>query len=213
MPSPARPHDILVFWFGQRPYTRESVQQHARYWFGSPAAPELIPQTDELIRQRFFDTMRAAESGELAHWDSSPRRRLALIVLLDQFSLHFYRDTARAYAQDHLALSLSVSGMLYGADCALDPLERIFFYMPLQHAESLDVQDESVAAFRRLLEEAPQELHELFEQAHGHAVQHREVIARFGRFPYRNAALGRDSTPEESQWLAEGSVGARPLSF
>jgi len=204
MSPPARAQDVLLFWFGPRPYTPASVHQHTRLWFGAPSAPELIPQTDELIRNRFEELMRAAESGELAAWDSSPRRRLALIVLLDQFSRHFYRGTPRAFAQDHTALQLSVSGMLYGADAALDPLERIFFYMPLQHAESLDVQDESVAAFRRLLEEAPSELRETFEEALASASKHREVIARFGRFPHRNAILDRPSTPEESRWLKEG---------
>jgi uncharacterized protein (DUF924 family) len=199
MPPVTRAQDVLLFWFGPRPYTAASVQQHSRLWFG---APEVVPQTDELIRERFGGTMLAAENGELAGWDSSPRRRLALIVLLDQFSRHFYRGTKRAFAQDHQALSLSVSGMLYGADAALDPLERIFFYMPLQHAESLDVQDESVAAFRRLIDEAPSELHATFEEALTAAVHHRDIIARFGRFPLRNAVLNRSSTPEESEWLA-----------
>jgi uncharacterized protein (DUF924 family) len=204
MPA-ARAHDVLLFWFGPRPYTAASVQQHSRLWFGAHGAPEVIPQADELIRQRFEDTMRCAESGELGSWDSSPRRRLALIVLLDQFSRHFYRDSAQAYAQDHQALRLSLSGMLYGADAALDPIERIFFYMPLQHAESLDVQEESVAAFRRLLEEAPSELHTTFKEALSAAIEHRNTIARFGRFPHRNAVLGRTSTPDESDWLAESS--------
>jgi uncharacterized protein (DUF924 family) len=135
-------------------------------------------------------------------WSSSPRRRLALILLLDQFSRHVYRDDPRSYAQDHEALSLSVSGMLYGADAALDPVERIFFYVPLQHAESLDVQDESVAAFRRLLAEAPAELRATFEQGLKAAIEHREVIARFGRFPHRNALLRRENTREEADWLA-----------
>ena len=207
MPT-ARAQDVLLFWFGPRPYTEVSVRHHSRLWFGAHAAPELIPQFDELIRERFKETMRAAEAGLLAGWESSPRRRLALIVLLDQFSRHFYRGTAQAYAQDHQALSLSVSGMLYGADAALDPLERIFFYMPLQHAESLDVQDESVAAFRRLLEEAPAELQITFREALADAIEHRDIIARFGRFPGRNAALERKSSAEEAAWLAEGSGGA-----
>lgn len=202
-----RAQDVLHFWFGPRPYTAASVRQHARTWFGAPAAPELLPQVDELIRERFGDTMRAAENGELAGWESSPRRRLALIVLLDQFSRHCYRGTAQAYAQDHAALSLSVSGLLYGADAALDPLERIFFYMPLQHAEALDVQEESVAAFRRLLEEAPGDLQSTFQEGLAAAVEHRDIIARFGRFPHRNRVLVRESTPEEADWLASG--GAR----
>jgi uncharacterized protein (DUF924 family) len=202
MSSPVRPQQVLVFWFGPRPYTAASVQQHTRLWFGASVGPELTAQTDELIRQRFADTILAAERGELDSWNSSPRRRLALIVVLDQFSRHFYRDTAKAYAQDHAALSLSVSGMLYGADSALDPLERIFFYMPLQHAESLDIQDESVAAFRRLLDEAPAELRMTFHEAYSAATRHREIIAQFGRFPHRNAVLGRASSDEESYWLS-----------
>jgi len=204
MASVARAQDVLLFWFGPRPYHQASVQHHSRLWFGAPMAPELIPQTDELIRERFRDTMQAAESGQLSSWDSSPRRRLALIVLLDQFSRHCYRGTARAYAQDHAALSLSLSGMLYGADAALDPVERIFFYMPLQHAESLDVQEESVAAFRRLLDEAPLELRATFEEALRSAIQHRDVVARFGRFPHRNAVLERASTADETEWLDQG---------
>jgi uncharacterized protein (DUF924 family) len=207
MPA-ARAQDVLLFWFGPRPYTSVSVRQHSRLWFGAHAAPELVPQVDELVRDRFGETMHAAENGELAGWESSPRRRLALIVLLDQFSRHFYRGTAQAYANDHEALSLSLSGMLYGADGALDPLERIFFYMPLQHAESLDVQDESVAAFRRLLDEAPGDLQSTFRDALSDAVEHRDVIARFGRFPGRNAALERKSSAEEAEWLAAGSGGA-----
>lgn len=197
-----RAQDILLYWFGPRPYTAVSVQQHSRLWFGAHAAPEVLPQADELIRERFRDPMRAAETGQLAAWDSGPRRRLALIVLLDQFSRHFYRGTARAYANDHQALSLSVSGMMVGADAALDPLERIFFYMPLQHAEALDVQEESVAAFRRLRDEAPAELRATFDAALQAAVEHRDTIARFGRFPYRNAVLGRVNTSEEADWLA-----------
>jgi uncharacterized protein (DUF924 family) len=204
MSAAARPQDVLLFWFGPRPYTAASVQQHTRLWFSASVGAELVPQADELVRQRFEDTMLAAESGQLNGWDSSPRRRLALIVVLDQFSRHIYRESDRAYAQDHAALSLSVSGMLYGADGALDPLERIFFYMPLQHAESLEIQDESVAAFRRLLDEAPAELRLTFHESYNAAVRHREIITQFGRFPQRNAALGRSNSDEETYWLANG---------
>jgi uncharacterized protein (DUF924 family) len=195
--------DLLLFWFGPRPYTAAQVQQHSRLWFGEPGAPELTPQTDELIRERYTELTQAAEQGRLAAWESSPRRRLALILLFDQFSRNIYRGSERAYAQDLEALSLTVSGMQIGADATLDPLERLFFYMPLMHAESLDVQEESVAAFRRLLEESPADLHRIFQASLDSAIEHRDIIARFARFPHRNEALGRESTPEEVAWLAD----------
>jgi len=193
--------DILFFWFGPRPYTAARVLQHSRIWFGEPDAPELTPQTDELIRERYGELALAAEQGRLAAWESSPRRRLALILLLDQFSRCIYRGSAHAFEQDLQALSLTVSGMQIGADATLDPVERLFFYMPLLHAESLDVQEESAAAFRRLVEESPAELRRTFQQSLDSAIQHRDIIEKFGRFPHRNLVLGRDSTPQELEWL------------
>ena len=210
MTPPPSALDILFFWFGPRPYTAARVQQHSRIWFGEPDAPELIPQTDELIRERYGELTLAAARGALSAWESSPRRRLALIVLLDQFSRNIYRGSARAYAQDLQALSLTVSGMQLGADATLDPVERLFFYMPLMHAESLDVQEESVAAFRRLVEEAPAELRRTFESNLQYAIQHRGIIARFGRFPLRNRVLGRESTPDEVEWLANEAKEIAP---
>jgi uncharacterized protein (DUF924 family) len=193
--------DILNFWFGPRPYSLSQVQQHVRLWFGEPGAPELTPQTDELVRERFGELIRAAASGALSAWESGPRRRLALILLLDQFPRNIFRGTARAFAQDRHALSLTLSGMQFGADATLDPVERIFFYMPLTHAEDLDVQEEGVAAFRRLRTEAPAELLEVFDSSLAAAIEHRDIIARFGRFPHRNRSLGRQSTAQEASWL------------
>src|SRR5579862_4108986 len=193
--------EVLNFWFGPRPYTFKQVQQHSRLWFGEPDAPELTPQTDELVKERFGALVREAALGQLSTWEAGPRRRLALILLLDQFSRNIYRGTARAFAQDHQALSLTLSGMQIGADATLDPVERLFFYMPLMHAEDREVQDEGIAASRRLREEAPPELHSIFDANLKAAVEHRDIIARFGRFPHRNRALGRESTADEVQWL------------
>jgi uncharacterized protein (DUF924 family) len=204
MTAVARAQDILLYWFGPRPYTAASLAPHVRLWFGVNNSPEVLPQVDELIRDRFAASLHAAEDGRLAAWDSSPKRRLALIVLLDQFSRHVYRGTREAYGNDHAALSLAISGLLVGADAALDPVERTFFYMPLQHAEALDVQEESVAAFRRLHAEAPAELQAIFDSALEAAIRHRDTIARFGRFPRRNDVLGRENTVEEAEWLANG---------
>jgi uncharacterized protein (DUF924 family) len=202
MATQRRAHEVLEFWFGQRPYSMAQVQQRARLWFGDPGHPELLPQTDETITQRFGALAADAAAGRLAAWESSPRRRLALILLLDQFPRNIHRGTPAAYAQDRTALSLTVAGMQLGAEAALDPVERVFFYMPLQHAESREIQEESVAAFHRLAAEAPEELRPYFNEVHRHAQEHRAWIERFGRFPLRNAHLGRISTREEDQWLA-----------
>jgi uncharacterized protein (DUF924 family) len=193
---------VLAFWFGPKPHTAAQVAQRSQIWFSDPSAPELTAHTDEIITERFGGLLEVAERGGLKEWESSPRRRLALIVVLDQFSRNIHRGTAAAFAQDHRALSLAVSGMQIGADGALEPLERLFFYLPLVHAESLDVQEEAVAAVRRLIDEAPDPQRSLFERAHEAATQHRDLIARFGRFPHRNRILGRVTSAAESEWLA-----------
>jgi uncharacterized protein (DUF924 family) len=208
-PRLPRAQEVLLFWFGPKPHSTAQVAQRMRMWFGDASAPELKPQTDELIGERFAALMAQGARGALSDWESSPRRRLALILLLDQFPRHVHRGTPGACAQDDKALALAVSGLQFGADGALDPLERIFFYMPLMHAESLDVQEESLAAYRRLLDEAPPELRSHFESALQAAQQHRDLIARFGRFPHRNRVLGRADTQAEREWRAENSEAQR----
>ncbi len=210
MSAPRHALDVLLVWFGPRPYTAALVAQRSRLWFGDPKAPEIGPQTDELMRERFGQMVQAAERGEFAAWESSPRRRLALILLLDQFSRRIYRGTPHAFDQDPQALRLTVSGMQFGADATLDPVERIFFYMPLMHAEAHDVQEESVAAFRRLLQEAPAELRSIFESVLRAAELRRDIVARFGRFPHRNRVLGRESSDEELSWLAAAGEDPDP---
>jgi uncharacterized protein (DUF924 family) len=204
MSTRRRAHEVLEFWFGTRPYTPAAVAMRMRRWFGDPGAPELQPQTDEHIRLSFTELTQQAAAGDLASWESSPRRRLALILLLDQFPRNLYRNRSAAYAQDRYALELSIGGMQLGADAALDPVERIFFYLPLQHAESGEVQEESLAAFRRLAAEAPDDLTGVFASVSQFAQMHYDIIQRFGRFPHRNRSLGRASTPNEAAWLAGG---------
>ena len=153
-----------------------------------------------------------AARGDFDVWESSPRRRLALILLLDQFPRAIFRGTSKAFAQDRRALALAVGGTQLGADAALDPVERIFFYMPMQHAESRELQEESVSAYRRLAAEGPPELAQIFTVAARHAEQHRDVVERFGRFPHRNRALGRVSSVEERDWLAAGGAQIRSVT-
>jgi len=201
---------IRELWFGERwagplkkepdPGARaESLEERAQLWFGADSP--VMRQRDELIRSQFSRLLDRAALGELDAWADSPRRRLSLILLLDQFPRHIYRGTARAFAYDERALSLTLSGMQSAADGALNVVERIFFYMPLQHSESLEVQDEAVAAYGRLLREAPAELRRTFAEALESAESHRTLIQRFGRFPHRNATLGRASTAEEQTFL------------
>src|SRR6185437_862781 len=207
---------VREFWFGSlvkpqsgmkadRRATRGAeLHRRLQLWFGSESNPQLRAQQDALITAEFADLAARALSGALASWADSPRRRLSLSILLDQFPRQIFRGQARAFAGDEQALGLALSGMQSAADGALDSIERIFFYMPLQHSESLEVQDESVAAYRRLAAEAPEELRQMCQDVVESAETHREIIRRFGRFPSRNLALARDSTAEERQFLATG---------
>jgi uncharacterized protein (DUF924 family) len=194
---------IREFWFGKLPLSAKDFAERGRLWFGDPAdTDEERRERDNAIQARFGATLDRAARGELDSWAASPRRRLSLIVLLDQIPRNIYRGTSRAFTHDAKALDLAVTGIQSGADAALDVVERMFFYMPLQHAESLDMQDESVAASRRLVLEAPDELKPGLADAAKYAEAHRDIIKRFGRFPYRNRVLGRVSTPEEREFIA-----------
>jgi uncharacterized protein (DUF924 family) len=194
---------VREFWFGPLPMSAETLNRRLRFWFGDESA-EFRQRRDAELLRRFGGLLERAASGELAAWADGPRRRLSLIILLDQFPRNMFRGTARAFAYDAQALALTLSGMQSAADAALDVVERIFFYMPLQHAESREVQEESVAAYRRLLSEAPEELSGPFAAALRSAENHDAIIEQFGRFPHRNRVLGRESTAEEEQWLRSG---------
>lgn len=194
---------LLDFWFGPRPYSAAGLQQRMRFWFGGDEPHEILDARDRDIDRRFGTWIARAQGGEFDAWADSPRRRLALILLLDQLPRNVHRGTAAAFGGDAQAERLALEGLEQAADAALDPVERIFFYMPLQHSESAQVQDVSVNAFRRLQEEAPSALRALFASTLDYAQLHRDIVQRFGRFPHRNAALGRASTPEEIDWLRE----------
>jgi uncharacterized protein (DUF924 family) len=205
---------VREFWFGKSltgPLPGEgnlaSVAQiltrRASVWFESN--PQARGQGDELIRSQFQALVERAGRGELSAWADSPRRRLSLIILLDQFPRQIYRGTRQAFAYDSQALNLTLSGMQSAADGALNIVERLFFYMPLQHTESTEVQDESVSNYRRLVAESPPELKSTFEESLESAEEHRAVIRQFGRFPHRNRILGRNSTPDEEAYLKQSA--------
>ena len=201
--APADPaSELRRFWFGSQPLNAARLDERLRFWFGGDEPEEAGRQRDEELRARFEPLVIEAAQGRLASWAASPRRRLALILLLDQLPRNLYRATPRAFATDGEALALALSGIQSGADAALGPAERLFFYMPLQHAESAEAQEESVAAYRRLLAEVAEPLRPAFASALRYAEAHREIIGRFGRFPHRNRIIGRPSTPEERAYLA-----------
>ena len=198
---------VRDFWFGKLPLTAQALGQRLDLWFPNDEHAEVARNWDEALRARFGTLVERAVLGELASWADSPRRCLSLILLLDQFPRNIYRGTARAFAGDDQALAVTLAGMESAADAALDVVERLFFYMPLQHSEAREIQDESVAGYRRLVTEAPQELRSAFEDVLKNAEQHRSIIEQFGRFPQRNRALQRVSTPEELAWLRGGGDG------
>src|SRR5262245_45913120 len=197
-----RANDVLEFWFGRGPWDVARLEERSRFWFGANDAPAAIAERDALIRSTLEPLLERAARGELANWAASPKRRLALILLFDQVPRNAYRGTAAAYAFDREALALTVDGLQLAADAALEPLERMFFYLPLEHAESMDAQDASVAAFERLAVDAPAGLREFCAATLEYARGHREIIRQFGRFPHRNRVLERPGTPEEAAWLA-----------
>jgi uncharacterized protein (DUF924 family) len=196
---------VRDFWFGKQPLTADELNRRMRFWFGGEPTPART-RRDAQIRARFGRLLQRAAAGELNAWADGPRRRLSLVILLDQFPRSIFRGSARAFAHDEQALALTLSGMQGGADAALSVVERLFFYMPLQHAERREVQDEAVAAYRRLRQEAPEELHAVFESAQRSAENHRALIEEFGRFPHRNRVLGRPSTAAELAWLGAGGA-------
>jgi uncharacterized protein (DUF924 family) len=196
-----RANDVLEFWFGREPLGAASAAERTAFWFGGDGA-EAQAARDELIRSTLEPMLERAARGEFKAWATSPRRRLALIILFDQVPRNAYRGTAAAFAFDREALALSVEGLQLAADAALHPVERIFFYLPLEHAESLEAQDAAGVAFERLVRESPPELRGYCEYCADYARKHRDVIAQFGRFPHRNPVLERASTAAELEWLA-----------
>ncbi len=186
---------ILRFWFGTATDDLEVAEQCAKIWW------KKNPQVDAEIRERFAGVVDAAASGQCDAWLTDARGRLAMIILTDQFPRNMYRDTPRAFAFDSLALSTTKQGIDSGVDQALRPIERIFFYMPLEHSESIENQQLAVTLITALAAAVSPEKQKLFEGFVDFAKRHRDIVQRFGRFPHRNAILGRSSTPEEMEFL------------
>ena len=189
--------DVLSFWFppgldADEPTHRTQIMR----WFRGGTNAE--------IRARFVPTLEAAVRGELDGWATTPRGRLALILVLDQFSRAVYADSAAAYAQDPRAQELAIEGLDRGEHAGLPVWEQTFFALPLGHSEDLALQERGVAIAEGLVALAPPELRAIYEMSAGQARAHRDVIRRYGRHPHRNAVLGRESTPDEAAYIASG---------
>jgi uncharacterized protein (DUF924 family) len=186
------PEEVLTFWFGPNgPEGPIPDEVRARWWRKDSAF-------DDEIRGRFGATHERACAGELDAWGDTPRGRLALVIVLDQFSRNLWRDDPRAWAADEAAQRNCLAAIEAGADAEL-PLEgRGFLYMPLMHSEDRELQAVSVQKFEELAREHPGS-----ESVVKYAEDHRRIVDRFGRFPHRNAVLGRQSTAEEEAFLLE----------
>lgn len=197
--KPSDIESVLSFWFGNDPDGDIAATAKAKeeLWWGGNR------QTDELIRERFGDLHAQAVRGDLDAWLDTPRGRLALIIVVDQFSRNIHRGTPGAFAQDAIARRLCTEGLAAGVDEKLGLLERVFFYLPLEHSEDRADQARSLDVYASLTRAAPDALRELFDLYEKFAVDHQRVVDRFGRFPHRNAILGRVSTSEELAFLEQ----------
>ncbi|WP_417771590.1 DUF924 family protein [Stappia sp.] len=176
------PFDVLDFWWTAGP----------QKWFARSDA------FDAEIRERFEAASVAAGRGDLDDWATTPHGALALIILLDQFPRNLYRNDARAFASDQRALKTAERALEQGFDKAFPTQARTFFYLPFEHAEDIAAQERSVDLFRRLAN----------QETYFYALLHLDVIRRFGRFPHRNPVLGRETSPAEAAYLADGGFGS-----
>lgn len=186
---------ILSFWFKEQELSAPQIDRRMDIWFGEDSVFDLE------CKKEFFDDVDQASDGKLDHWAHQPHGRLALILLLDQFRRNIYRNTAEAFALDKVALKLCVEGAMGKGDKGLISIQRVFFYMPLQHAESRKVQAKSVELFTKLARAVSGTYRETFETIAHFAELHRDIIEQFGRFPHRNILLQRQNTPEEDRYL------------
>ena len=181
-PPAAKAGDVLHFWLEEVPADKHFARDDA---------------LDATIAERFGALHAELAQGVPAHWTADPRSLLAAVIVLDQFSRNLFRDDGRAYAQDAAALALSCKALAAGDDAGMTALEKQFLYMPFMHSEQLADVERSIA----LMQSAG------LDEAEEFARRHTAVIARFGRYPSRNAALGRTSTAEEEAFLADNPSG------
>jgi uncharacterized protein (DUF924 family) len=195
MTAPWQP--LLEWWFGNSESPNETAAEKGTLWFGKRDSQDLEART------RFGDWVEQALAGGLTDWAQRPEGWLALVLLLDQLPRMIFRDTPKSFAGDIRAQALVAQGIAADFDRQLRPIQRVFIYLVFEHCEHLAVQDEAVSRFIALVAEQPEADRAVFADNLDYAERHREVIARFGRFPHRNAVLGRESTAQELAFLSQ----------
>lgn len=188
--------DIVRFWLGPSVQGPEAAQERRKVWYFGGAA------LDAEIQRRFGDYVEPACDGAFEDWRASAEGTLALVLVLDQFTRNIFRATPRAWSGDPRALEVATGAVDGGLDRGLPVTGRIFLYHPFHHAESLDAQDRGVALVDAIRDDVEPHWHEYLDRTVAGFSRHRDIVARFGRFPHRNRILGRPSSPEEQGFLA-----------
>lgn len=201
--APATPDEVLAFWLGAARPSNAQALAIKQQWFTKSDA------FDARINAQFAPTVQAALAGQLDGWADEAWSCLALLVVLDQFTRNIYRGTPQSFAGDPKALAVAQRAIAQGLDQQLPAVTRIFVYLPLEHAEDLALQAQSVNAFAQLAQHnpSPADVHDVLVGTLDYAHRHQAVIQQFGRFPHRNAILGRTSTPQELDYLAQPGAG------
>lgn len=192
---PDRIHELLNFWFGDLGRADLPTSDRTNLWFGENQ--ELKDSLLQAFKQDYYDAIQ----GKLINWAETARGRLALIILLDQFSRSLYRNSDLAFAHDEKAQVFCLEGIQDKVDQSLTLIERVFFYMPLVHSEKLEYQEQSIRLFQNLVALSMSETTQVYQLFLAYAYAHFRVIKEFGRFPQRNSVLGRESTPNEVAFL------------
>lgn len=192
---PDRVHALLDFWFGDLGLADLPTSERTNLWFGES------DKLRDLAKHSFSKDYEDATKDALSSWEETPRGRLALIILLDQFSRFLYPNSAKAFNYDQKARQLCLDGLKDGVDHSLTLIERVFFYMPLVHSEDNDTQEQSIRLFQNLVSLSMTETTQVYQLFLAYAYAHFRVIKEFGRFPQRNSVLNRASTEEEIAFL------------
>lgn len=190
---------VLEFWFADTAMDSPRVDSRMDRWFGVDEG------FDRQIREEFGDLVQQASANKLTDWADTPEGCLALIILLDQLRRNIYRGSAEAFTLDHIALKLCIDRTIAGDHKKLDAIQCLFFFMPLQHAESVPVQKKSVGIYQALAEKSTDTMRETFLTAAQFAELHHDIVVEFGRFPHRNDILGRQNTDAEATFMAGDS--------